>query len=77
MVLRQVIIMLVVGGLVGLAAALGLGRMAGSLLFGLEPYDVGSMVGAVAVLTVVALCAGYLPAHRASRVEPMSALRYE
>lgn len=77
MVLRQVALMIVTGGVIGLGAALGLGRLAGSLLFGLEPYDATSMAGAVLILATVALAAGFIPAHRASRVEPMNALRYE
>jgi ABC-type antimicrobial peptide transport system permease subunit len=67
----------VIGGIVGVAAALGLGRAAQSLLFGMEAYDV-PVVGIVAVLLgLVAFGAGYIPAMRASRVDPMQALRYE
>jgi ABC-type antimicrobial peptide transport system permease subunit len=77
MVLKQVGRMVVVGGIVGIAAALGLGRAAQSLLFGLEGYD-APVVGIVAVLLgLVAFGAGYIPAVRASRVDPMQALRYE
>jgi ABC-type antimicrobial peptide transport system permease subunit len=76
-VLRQVGRMLAVGGVIGLAAALGLGRAARSLLFGLQEHDPATIAGAVVVLALVALGAGYIPALRASRVQPMRALRYE
>jgi predicted permease len=77
MVLRQVGVMTTIGGLIGIAAAVGLGRAAQSLLFELKGYDPLVMGIAVVVLTLVALGAGYVPALRASKVEPMRALRYE
>lgn len=77
MVLKQVGRMVIVGGIIGIIAAIGLGRAAQSLLFGLEGYDV-TVVGVVTVLLgLVGLGAGYIPASRASRVDPMQALRYE
>ena len=69
--------MTVVGGAIGVAAALGLGHYARSLLFELQEYDPAVVVLAAAALTMVALGAGYVPALRASRVDPMHALRYE
>jgi len=77
MVLRQVGMMVVVGGAVGLAAAIGLGRLAQSLLFQLQGSDPAVLVGAAVALALVALAAGFVPAHRASQVDPMRALRYE
>jgi ABC-type antimicrobial peptide transport system permease subunit len=77
MVIRQVARMVVIGGVIGIGAALALGRAAGSLLYGLEGHDPAVMAIAVTVLALVALGAGYLPALRASRVDPMQALRYE
>jgi predicted permease len=77
MVLRQVGTMLLVGGMIGLAAAVGLGRLAQSLLFQLQGSDPAVLAGAAAALTLVALAAGFVPAHRASQVDPMTALRYE
>ena len=77
MVLRQVGVMTIVGGVIGLAAAIGLGHLAQSLLFQLQGYDPFVLVAAAVTLTLVALGAGFIPAHRASQVDPMSALRYE
>jgi predicted permease len=77
MVLRQVGVMVVIGGGVGLAAAVGLGRLAQSLLFELQGTDPVVLTAAAVSLSLVALAAGFIPAHRASQVDPMSALRYE
>jgi len=77
MVLRQVGMMTLVGGAIGLVAALGVGRWAKSLLFELQGHDPMVLAGSAAVLALVALCAGYMPALRASRIDPMQALRYE
>ncbi len=51
--------------------------IAPSLLFGLEPRDPATVIGAVIVLTAVCLFAGWIPARRAARVDPLVALRYE
>ncbi len=77
MVLRQVGLMVLVGGAVGVAGAVGLGRLAASLLFGLSGHDPLVIALSVLSLGVVAMGAGYIPALRASRVDPMTALRYE
>ena len=77
LVMRQVGRMTLIGGTVGLILAIGLGRVARSLLFELQTTDPVVLIAAVSALTLVALGAGALPAWRASRIEPMLALRYE
>jgi ABC-type antimicrobial peptide transport system permease subunit len=77
MVIGQVGKMAVIGGGLGVGAALALGKAAGSLLFGLTGTDPAVMLIAAGVLGAVSLGAGYLPALRASKVQPMQALRYE
>jgi len=77
LVLRQVAVMTLIGGTLGIASAFALGRAARSLLFGLEGYDVVTVAGATVLLALVAFGAGYLPARKASRISPMQALRYE
>jgi ABC-type antimicrobial peptide transport system permease subunit len=77
MVLGQVARLTLVGGMTGIVAALALGRAAESLLFGLDGHDPVVIIAAVSILAIVALGAGYIPAWRAPRVDPMRALRYE
>jgi len=77
MVLRQVAIMTAVGALVGLAGALGVGKGAQSILFQMTGADPAVLALSAVALALVALCAGFIPAHRASRVDPMRALKYE
>jgi predicted permease len=77
MVLRQVGVMTAIGGVIGLAAAVGLGQLAQSLLFELKGSDPVVLVASAVALALVAMAAGFVPALRASRVDPMLALRYE
>jgi predicted permease len=77
MVLRQVGVMTVIGGVIGIAASVGLGRLAGSLLFGLKGSDPFVIAVSALLLVAVAFIAGEIPALRASRIHPMQALRYE
>jgi predicted permease len=77
MVLKQVGTMAVIGAAIGLAAALALGRVAESLLYGLSGSDPLVIATAVAVLAAVVLAGSWWPARRASRIAPTEALRYE
>jgi predicted permease len=77
MVLRQVGIMAAIGVPIGVAAALGLAQAAQSMMFEMQGTDPLVMTISIATLTAVALGAGLVPAMRASRVDPMQALRYE
>jgi predicted permease len=77
LVLRQVGLMTAIGGVIGLGGALALGKGAESMLYKMSGADPVVMASSVAFLTLVALAAGYVPALRASRVDPIQALRYE
>ena len=77
MVLGQLGKMTAIGGVIGVVAALGLGRAVQSLLFEIQGHDPLVVTLSVIVLAVVALAAGYIPARRASRIDPMEALRFE
>jgi ABC-type antimicrobial peptide transport system permease subunit len=77
MILRQVLVVATVGGTIGLASAMLLGRAAQTLLFELKFHDPIVLAGSIVALMLVALAAGFVPADRAARVDPMSALKYE
>ena len=77
LVLGQVAMITTVGGAVGVLGAIGIGRGAQSLLFQLKGWDPGVIAIAVVAIGLVAFAAGVVPAWRASRVDPMHALRYE
>jgi predicted permease len=77
MVLGHVGLMTVVGGIIGLAGGIALGWAAGSILYELKGWDPTVLAASVVALSVVALGAGFFPALRASRIDPMTALRYQ
>jgi len=77
MIMREAIILLLAGLAVGTALALAAARTASSMLYGLQPHDPVTFLMAATVLATVAAVASYLPARRASRVDPMVALRQE
>src|SRR5260370_11261803 len=77
LVLREAVVWLAIGLAVGTALAAWAGQAAASLLYGLKPRDPLTLGGAAALLAIVALLASYGPAWRASRLEPMEALRDE
>ena len=77
MVLREVAVLALVGVAIGLPAGYGLGRLVETQLFGLTARDPLTLALATASLLATALLAGYLPARRATRIQPMVALRYQ
>ncbi len=77
MVLREAGWLALGGVIVGLAAALGMGKLVASMLYGLKPYDPGILAGAGVLLLMIALAASWIPARRAASVDPMRALRHE
>lgn len=77
LIMRDVFSVVAVGLLVGIAMSLAATRLLQRLLFGLGPRDTMTMMAAVAALSIVALFAGYLPGRRATKINPMEALRYE
>ena len=77
LVLRETLFMVGLGFGVGTPTALLFGRTVGSLIYGLQPSDPATVSGSLLILGAVAILAGYLPAKRASKVDPIVALRYE
>jgi ABC-type antimicrobial peptide transport system permease subunit len=77
LVLKQVALMTLIGGIVGIGGAIALGRAAQALLFEISGYDPMVLIASTVLLALVALSAGYVPAVKASKVDPMMALRYE
>jgi len=77
MILRETLYLVLAGLVIGVPAALLGARLVATQLFGMSPTDPLTLTAAAIVLTLVALLAGYLPARRASRVNPLNALRYE
>jgi putative ABC transport system permease protein len=76
-VMKQGIVLTAVGIVIGLFGAFGMSRLIGSLLFGVEPNDPVTIVGVVATITLVAAVACWLPAWRASRMNPNIVLRQD
>jgi len=77
MVMREVLFLVVIGVVLGVPASLALSKLVQSQLFGLTPHDPSTLALATIALAFVACGAGYIPAWRASRLDPVRALRYE
>ena len=77
MVMREVLLLVGLGLGVGIPAAIGAGRFVAAELYGVQSYDPTVAFGTAAILLAVSVLAGLIPAHRASRIDPILALRYE
>jgi ABC-type antimicrobial peptide transport system permease subunit len=77
MVVREGLGLAIAGAAVGLVCALIVSRLMAGVLYGVRPTDPPTFVGVAVLLVLVALCACYVPAMRATRVDPMVALRHE
>jgi ABC-type antimicrobial peptide transport system permease subunit len=77
MVLRRALVLAAMGLAISVPAALSASQLVKSFLFGTQPNDPGTLVLAGAVLVVAAMLAGYAPARRASRIDPLAALRHD
>jgi putative ABC transport system permease protein len=77
MVIKQALLLAVGGVAIGLIASFGLTRLMSSLLFGVKPTDPATFVITALLLATTALVASYLPARRATKIDPLVALRYE
>jgi len=76
-VLRETLVLALIGIAIGIPSALAATRLIATMLFGLSPSDLPTITGVSLLLLLVALFAGYLPARRASSIDPMDALRTE
>jgi len=77
LVMREVLILLSIGLAVGIPSAFALGRLVSTQLYGIQPHDPGIAIATMLLLALVSGAAGLIPAHRASRIDPILALRYE
>ena len=74
MIMREALVLVVIGGAIGLPLAFAAARSVATLLYGVQAVDLASFGAAAAVLVTISAVAAYVPAYRASRIEPMAAL---
>ena len=77
LVMKEVLVLLGIGLAIGLPAAIGLGTYVASQLYGIQAHDPFMAVATIVTLALVSAAAGLIPARRASRIDPILALRYE
>jgi len=77
LVMKEVLLLLAIGLAVGIPTAMALGRFVAAQLYGIEARDPWIAAATVILLALVSAAAGLIPAHRASRIDPILALRYE
>jgi ABC-type antimicrobial peptide transport system permease subunit len=77
LVMREVLMLLALGLIIGVPVAYGLGRFVSTQLFNVPAADMWTAAGAIAILSLVATAAGFVPARRATAVDPIKTLRYE
>jgi len=76
-ILREALTLAAIGVAIGLPVALALVRLIRAAFYGIEPHDPLTMIGTVVIMFTVAALAAWVPAHRAAKIDPMEALRYE
>jgi predicted permease len=76
-ILREALMLAAIGVAIGLPVALALVQLIGSIVYGIEPHDPLTMIGAAVLMVAVAALAAWIPARRAAKIDPMEALRYE
>ena len=77
LVMRQSFKLMLAGSCLGLAASFILARIVDSMLYDVSPYDAATFFGVLSILTIAAMTAGYIPARRATKISPLTALRHE
>ena len=77
LIMREILVLIATGIVIGVPLALAGNRLISRMLYGLSPADPASLLAAIVLLIAIAALAGYLPARKASLVEPTEALRYE
>jgi macrolide transport system ATP-binding/permease protein len=77
LVLREVLLLIFAGFVIGIPTALASSKLVGSFLYGMKANDPRALIAAGTILLAAAILAGYAPAQRASRIDPMAALRHE